>query len=188
MTDKLNLGSGEFRKEGYLNVDFGSVSNPDLEHDLNSFPYPFDADTFATIEADHLLEHLADPMHVMREIHRIGRDGCKVRIRVPHASRGFTHPQHRRGFDVSFPLYFNPEFQGGYEGVPFQLDRLRFKWFGQPYLKKTVLSGPSYYAGYLLGVLIDIAANLSPFLCSRLWCYWVGGFDEIEYRLRVVKD
>ena len=27
-------------------------------------------------------------------------------VKVPHFSRGFTHPDHKRGFDVSFPLFF----------------------------------------------------------------------------------
>ncbi len=187
MAEQLNLGCGEFKKAGYVNVDFGAVSEPDVRHDLNRFPYPFADDSFSRIEADHVLEHLEDPFAVMREIHRVGRDGATVRIRVPHFSRGFTHAEHRRGFDASFPLYFNPTYQGGYQGVPFELRRLRLRWFAQPWLKKGLMPAPVYYAGMAFGAVVDLFANLCPFLCSRLWCFWVGGFEEIEFEFAIRK-
>ena len=68
---KLNLGCGEFKKAGYINVDYYSVTDPDLKHDLDIFPYPFADNEFKLIEADHLLEHLDNPFRVMKELHRI---------------------------------------------------------------------------------------------------------------------
>lgn len=187
MEKKLNLGCGEFKKEGYINVDFFSASNPDIRHDLNKFPYPFADNEFNLIEANHVLEHLANPFMVMKELHRISKNGSVVVIKVPHFSRGFTHPEHKRGFDISFPLYFNPLFPGGYQGVNFELKRMRFSWFGQPYLKKKVFSPFVFCCGYALGNVIDFFANLFPRLCARIWCFWVGGFDEIEFVLSVKK-
>lgn len=181
MYKKLNLGSGEFRKDGYLNVDFGSVGTPDITHDLNIFPYPFDSNQFDLVEADHVIEHLNSPFDVMREIHRITRNGGRVLIRTPHFSRGFIHPEHQRGFDVSFPLYFKPGFRGGYQGVEFELHKLKLRWLAQPYLKKEVVGTFSLALATGLGFVIDIFANLSPMLCSRIWCYLVGGFEEIEF-------
>ncbi|PKL49334.1 MAG: methyltransferase type 11 [Candidatus Riflebacteria bacterium HGW-Riflebacteria-2] len=187
MKNKLNLGCGEFKKDGYVNVDCFSVSEPDVTHDLNSFPYPFEDNSFLVVEADHLLEHLDDPFMVMRELYRISADGCQIKLRMPHFSRGFTHSQHRRGFDVSFPLYFDPTFPGGYQGVPLKLENMTLRWFAQPYLKKRVLPPLFYFGGRTLGRVIDFFANLSPFVCSRLWCFWVGGFEEIEIVFRVEK-
>jgi hypothetical protein len=54
-------------------------------------------------------------------------------------------------------------------------------------MKKTVLSAPLVKVGQGIGAVIDFFANLSPWLCSRLWCYWVGGFEEIEFIFRVTK-
>ena len=187
-TNKLNLGCGEFKKPGYLNVDFGSVSVPDLVHNLEIVPYPFENSSFELVEADHLLEHLDDPFLVMKEIHRITKHGGKVVIRTPHFSRGFTHPEHKRGFDLTFPLYFNPTFPGGYQGVKYELDRIRIRWFAQPDLKRRVLSPIVFKGLQIVGMIIDVFANLSPMVCSRLWCYWVGGFEEIEFRFSVHKD
>ncbi len=185
---KLNLGSGEFPKPGFVNVDYYSRIQPDVVHDLDVIPYPFQEDEFDLVEADHCLEHLRDPFAVMREIHRITKPGGIVRIRVPHFSRGFTHADHKRGFDVTFPYYFDPSFPGGYMGVPFKLRKVRLTWFAQPYLKKAVLSPFVFYGATALGKVLDFLANLSPFLCSRLWCFWVGGFEEVFFEFEVVKE
>ncbi len=187
MSTKLNLGCGEFKKEGYINVDYLSVSEPDIKHNLDVFPYPFEDNTFTLIAADHLLEHLENPFQVMKELHRIAKDGCLIQIKVPHFSRGFTHARHVRGFDVSFPLYFAPSFQGGYQGVALELTKMNLRWFAQPYLKKTVLSSPAFHIGYTLGKIVDFFANISPYACSRIWCFWVGGFEEIEFEFKVNK-
>ncbi len=184
---KLNLGCGEFKKNGYINVDISPLVNPDVIHDLNTFPYPFNNDEFDVIEAEHVLEHLEDPFKVMKELHRIAKNGALVVIKVPHFSRGFTHPEHKRGFDVTFGYYFNPKFRGGYQGVEFELKKTEMRWFGQIYLKKTILNKITFYICYIVGKFIDVLANLNPFLCSKFWCFWVGGFDEIIFHFIVRK-
>lgn len=184
---KLNLGSGEFLKEGFINVDFYSVTKPDVQHDLSKFPYPFPDNEFDHIESDHCLEHLPNPFNVMKEIHRIGKKGASVIIRVPHFSRGFTHAEHKAGFDVTFPYYFKKDFVGGYQGVEFECNKIILKWFAQPYLKKKVLSKPSFYVASVLGWCFDLLANLSPFVCSKLWCFWVGGFEQVEFHFIIKK-
>jgi len=184
---KLNLGSGEFRKEGFINVDYYSISTPDISHDLNQFPYPFEDDYFELIEADHVLEHLTDPFKTMRELRRICTSGAIIHLRVPHFSRGFTHGDHKRGFDVTFPYYFNPKFIPGYQNITLELISMRFRWFAQPYVKKDLFPAAIIFLAQSAGIVIDFFANLSPLLCSRLWCYWVGGFEEIEFVFRVVK-
>lgn len=184
---KLNIGCGAFKKPGFMNLDSDPRTQADVVHDLNIFPYPFSQESFSVIEADHILEHLNNPFKVMNELHRMLIDDGKLVVRVPHFSRGFTHAEHKRGFDVTFPFYFNPTFIGGYTGTHFQLERMRLVWFAQPYLKKRVLSKGEYYLGSLLGTILDTAANLSPTLCSRAWCFWVGGFEEIEFHFRCRK-
>lgn len=184
---KLNLGCGSFYKEGYVNVDFYNTAKTDVIHDLNKFPYPFAENEFEFVEANHVLEHLENPFAVVKEIYRITKAGSNIIIRVPHFSRGFTHADHKRSFDVTFPYYFNPAFIGGYQGIWLKKKSMKMTWFAQPYLKKTVLSPPIYYLAKLMGFFIDSLANISPFLCSRIWCFWVGGFEEIEYHFEVVK-
>src|SRR3990172_5221465 len=84
--DKLNLGCGEFKKPGFVNVDCYPHLNPDVVQDLNQFPYPFPDGRSALVEADHVLEHLENPFRVMRELHRVLKPGGRLVLRVPHFS------------------------------------------------------------------------------------------------------
>ncbi len=188
-TSKLNIGCGKFKKEGYTNVDGYAGFNPDVLHDLDNMPYPFADDTYDLVEADHVLEHLKQPFHALRELYRITKDGGTMIIRVPHFSRGFSHPEHRNGFDVSLPSYFDPKFSARYEDdIVMECISMRMHWAAQPYVKKIALSPFIYYPYFAVGKVIDFLANhlfissrLSTFIASRIWCFWVGGFEEIEY-------
>jgi SAM-dependent methyltransferase len=181
---RINLGCGRFPKPGYHNVDWVEGPGVDAVVDLSNLPLPFPSDTFDEVSADHVLEHLPNAFGTMREIHRVLRPGGRAVIRVPHFSRGMTHAEHERGFDVTFPYYFRPDFQGGYTGTEFETESVRLRWFAQPYLKKTVLSPRTFRVASAVGKVIDVAANLDPLVCSRLWCFAVGGFDEVEFVFR----
>lgn len=126
---KLNLGCGEDQKEGYINVDWSPLAKPDVVHDLNMIPYPFEDNSIDIIEVFHVLEHLDKPFVVMKEFQRILKVGGTLHVKVPHFSRGFTHAEHAHGFDVTFPLYFNKNFtRSGYYGVPLDLKSMRLSW------------------------------------------------------------
>jgi len=181
---RLNIGCGRFPIDGWVNVDVDPSAKADVFHDLNVFPYPFASASAAEIVASHVLEHTADPFATMRELGRIVEPGGTLTVRVPHFSRGFTHADHRRGFDITFPRYFAPDFTGGYSGAPLECDRVRLRWFAQPYLKRRELSAVEFHVARLAGAWFDLWANLSPAIASRLWCFWVGGFEEIEFVFR----
>jgi SAM-dependent methyltransferase len=164
-----------------VNVDNDPRAPADVRHDLEQFPYPFPADSADAIQAFHVLEHLHQPFAAMAEFARILKPGATVTVRVPHFSRGFTHPDHKRGFDVSFPLYFDPQFRGGYSGTELRHQRTTLRWFAQPELKRATIGEGATTLAQGCGAVVDAIAALSPFLASRLWCYWVGGFDEVEF-------
>lgn len=185
---KLNLGCGKFKKEGFVNLDWVESVHPDVVHDLNKFPYPFGDNTFEWVEADHVLEHMENPFGVMKEIHRISAPGAIVIIRVPHFSRGFSHPEHKRGFGATFPYFFQKSFPGDYMGVEFILKKMKFSWFAQKYIKRQILPMHIYITASIFNYLFSFLANLSPILCHSVWCFWVGGFEEIEFVFEVKKD
>lgn len=180
---KLNLGSGHFPKKGYLNVDFNPLEKPDLILDLNN-PKALEvlpSEYFEHIVLDHVLEHLSDVFGTIKQIHRLLAKEGVVEIRVPHFSRGFTHPEHQRSFDVTFPEYMNPKFPGGYIGVELQPVSVKLSWMirfdlKEPYVAKWQLSVLK-----TLNTIINFVANISPTLCSRFWCYYVGGFEQVEF-------
>ena len=85
---------------------------------------------------------------------------------------------------MTFPFYFEPSFKGGFSGTELELVDLRLRWFAQPYLKRDVLGSVTFALASGAGRIIDAGARLSPYFCSRLWAFWVGGFDEIEFVFR----
>ncbi len=182
--NKLNLGCGLFKKEGYVNVDFEDRVNPDIVLDLNNLEgyKRFEDEEFDEINMSHVLEHLNNPFDIMKELHRILKPNGLLIIEVPHFSRGFSHSQHARGFDVTFPYYYDHRFSGGYYGINFDLVDMRLSWMTQFELKRQVVSNPIiFYVSKFINKLITFLANLSPYLCSRIWCFWVGGFEEIKF-------
>jgi SAM-dependent methyltransferase len=178
---RINIGCGRFPMPGWVNVDIDPAAAADVFHDLDVFPYPFEAASADEIMASHVLEHTADPFATMREFARVLKPGGTLTVRVPHFSRGFTHADHRRGFDVTFPRYFSPDFSGGYSGTALDCDGVRLHWLAQPYLKRRELSPLSFHLACAAGSWFDFWAGLSPEIASRLWCFWVGGFEEVEF-------
>ena len=183
---RLNLGCGQYPREGFLNVDIDPLAQADLILDLDnpeSFKL-FAPASFDLIIMDHVLEHLDDVFGTIVAVHRILEPGGRLEVRVPHFSRGITHPQHRHGFDVTFPEYVNPRFTGGYIGVPLELVSMRLEYMIRWDLKAPFTS--PWQASILkqLNRGLSSLANLQPYVCSRFWCYLVGGFEQIEYIFR----
>lgn len=85
---KLNLGCGNNRKEGYVNVDREAACAPDQVVDLEQIPWPWPDDVAEEVVMSHVLEHLGRDVKtyfaIMRELWRICRPGALVRIVVPH--------------------------------------------------------------------------------------------------------
>ena len=93
----LNLGSGKNRSiPGAVTIDIVPDTLPDMVHDLNNFPWPFDDDTFEAIHCMDVIEHLEDVVKTMEEMHRISRVGARVYIATPHFScaNSYTDPTH----------------------------------------------------------------------------------------------
>jgi hypothetical protein len=187
---KLNLGCGEDYKEWYWNVDFHDHFKVDQVLDLNKLPYPFEANTFDEILAYHILEHLNNPFDIMKELHRISKHNAIIHIKVPHFSRGFTHSEHKAGFDVTFPYYFNPSFtKSGFFGVHFDLQQMRLNYSVFFHLMKYMKVNPIIiFLTKIAHHFFSFLANLSPIFCSRIWCFWVGGFEEIEFKFITKKN
>ncbi|MCB9655697.1 MAG: methyltransferase domain-containing protein [Deltaproteobacteria bacterium] len=179
---RLNLGCGQFARPGFLNVDIIPEAHADVFMDLND-PASYAAlpeNHFEMIVADHLLEHLNDVFGVMRALNRLTRPGGIIEIRVPHFSRGMTHPQHTHCFDVSFPEYFKPSFKG-YIGVELDLVRMRLDYMVRFDLKAPFASRRQIRVLETVNRIVSGLANAQPYACSRFWCQLVGGFEQVEF-------
>jgi len=85
---RLNLGCGNRKLLGFLNVDKFAACAPDQQVDLEALPWPWADESVAEVAMIHVLEHLgAQPdlyLGILKELWRVCRHGAEVRIVVPH--------------------------------------------------------------------------------------------------------
>ena len=107
----LDVGCGNDKLPGAIGIDRSADTKADVVHDLDSFPWPFEADAFDVIRCQDVVEHLDDVIRVMEELHRIAKPGAEIRIRVPHFSsvQAYTDPTHRHFFSTESFHYFLPD-------------------------------------------------------------------------------
>lgn len=100
---RLNLGCGFDHKPGAVNVDKHDNCNPDVVHDLNAFPYPWDDNSVDGIEMFHVLEHLIDWWGALDECARILKPGATLEIKVPDPSNddALCCRDHRHTFSIN---------------------------------------------------------------------------------------
>lgn len=86
--NNYNLGCGNNKIEGYINVDKESTYNPDKIMDLEVFPWDIKSNSADKVVLTHVLEHLGtnpeDFLNVMKELYRITRPFGEIEITVPH--------------------------------------------------------------------------------------------------------
>jgi hypothetical protein len=111
---KLNLGCGTNKVPGYVNVD--RAHGPDVVHDLEVFPWPWPDSSIKEIRAHHVLEHLGRTpeafISVMKEMHRVCRNGAKVEIVVPHPRHDdfLNDPTHVRPITLNVMALFSKSY------------------------------------------------------------------------------
>ena len=148
---------------------------------MESYPWPLPNGHFEYIILDHVLEHLTDLESTIKEIEKLLQKDGILEIKVPHFSRGFTHWDHKRGFDVTFTIYFDPSTSGSFKNTQLKPVSTKLRWFSQPDLKKKHLSTTSYFFGSTLGFVFDFIGNINLYFTSMLLSYWVRGYEEIEF-------
>ncbi len=127
----LNLGCGHAKLDfpeaatarEVIGIDISPNSQADILHDLDSVPYPCDADSFDLVIMQDVIEHVRDVPAVLNEVYRVVRHGGIVRIRTPHYSSYYAYndPTHLHffgalvfdGFDAANPnvLYSQARFR-----------------------------------------------------------------------------
>jgi ubiquinone/menaquinone biosynthesis C-methylase UbiE len=170
MTARLNLGCGADRKEGWINVDYNRAYNPDVVHDFDCRPYPFEAEQFDRIYCSHVLEHVEDLFGTLDELLRIlKRDGV-IHVRVPHFSNGngYNDLTHRRFFG----WYTFRQMVDGYYNRPFgfRIAKQRFNFLAERHV--------------VANVAFSWIFNIMPKQVYERFLCWVVPVGEIELELR----
>lgn len=112
----LSLGCSRKPRDNAVNIDRVAELNPEIVHDLDRIPWPLPDDQFMEVYAEDVLEHCADVLAIMEEIHRVCRNGAIVRITTPHFSsaNSFTDPTHRQHLGYFSFDYFTGDHQFGF--------------------------------------------------------------------------
>lgn len=82
--NKLEIGSGNKPKEGYLHFDIRNIKQTDIVGDARELP--FEDNSFEEVFSRFFLEHLprADAMKVLIEMNRVIKKNGKIEIIVPN--------------------------------------------------------------------------------------------------------
>lgn len=95
----LGAGIGWNKQPNQTLVDILPIEGIDIVTDLNE-PWPFEDNSFDSIIAIHLIEHLKDLLHFMGEAHRVLRSGGTLYIETPIAGEDpdleYADPTHIR--------------------------------------------------------------------------------------------
>ena len=113
---KLNLGCGDKKVAGYVNVD--KYGNPDLRIDLNIFPWPWKDNSIDEIYSYGYFEHAIQFMRTWRESHRVLIPNGILHLVVPHARSAQTPwpEQHLHQFSIytfKHHLMYDFDYAGG---------------------------------------------------------------------------
>jgi SAM-dependent methyltransferase len=105
---KLNIGSSDRTKEGFVNLDIIAKQGVDIVCDLND-GIPLKDNVVTEVYAGHVLEHVDDIVKIMEEIYRVCRAGAIIKIKVPYFKSigAFKDPTHRRFFTEETFYYFS---------------------------------------------------------------------------------
>ncbi len=189
---RLDIGCLFHKLPGYIGVDIEPGPQVDVVADMHRLP--FRTSSAESIHTRHTLEHVRDPLVCISELYRVCRSGGRITVIVPHYSNPayWSDLTHLRPFSARSFEYFDLD-HSRRAGFPIYLPDVDIKtrsirlifWPERIYINKTPLKR---FVLHFLDKLFSGLASWNPFLCERLWCFWVGGFYEVSFELEPVKQ
>ena len=183
MTKILDVGCGVNKYKGAIGLDYNSLTDADVIHDLGQFPYPFEDNEFDLIVSFHVIEHVPDVMALITELYRITKNGGRVRFVTPHYSNPdwASDPTHRNHFNSYSFNTFVPE-------------KREFKFYTQVNLRpiKTVVTLLNLWRALGFEFLVNMDNGFPRFrFLRKFWehylCNIIRG-KELQFEFEVVKD
>ncbi len=175
MKFKLNLGCGKDIRKDYINVDYYKHPAIDVVHDLNIFPYPFEENKFDEILLLDILEHLDDSQKCIRELWRISKNNCRIKITVPHYAsvNAWGDMTHKRSFSQNSMKHFDINAKDGKSLEFYQKEKFNVD------IKLII---PKIYKIFGIGLFIKYL----PKIYERFFAY-ILPIQGLEFYLKVVK-
>ncbi|MCD4781646.1 MAG: class I SAM-dependent methyltransferase [Candidatus Omnitrophica bacterium] len=97
---KLIIGSAGKKHPDAITLDIDPEHHPDVVHNIETSPWPFEDNAFQKIVAHHILEHVSQLSVVMSEMHRVCAQDGEIHIEVPHHTSWMA-------YDPAHLTYFN---------------------------------------------------------------------------------
>ena len=122
----LDLGCGPNKFPGSIGADMNPDTAADVLCHIDQGALPFRDNSFDEVRALHVIEHVADVIKTMEELHRITRPGGTIFLVTPHYTdfSSFRDPTHRWHLNTYSFLYFYP---GGMHGRDMWYTRVRLR-------------------------------------------------------------
>lgn len=140
----LHFGSGSAKLPGSTTIDILDLPGVDVVHDLDSFPWPFEDNSFDLIYGHNVLEHLEDIVAAMEEIHRLLKPGGRLLVAVPYfrSPDAFTDSTHEHFFTSRSLDYYvaTNSTLSGYQYTKKRFTKIGF-WYGWPQPSRNPLVG-----------------------------------------------
>lgn len=123
----LDLGGRFHKKPGVVSVD---LKDSDVVADLNEV-WPFEDNSVGCIIANDFIEHLRNPLHLMKEAHRVLCDGGIFLISVPSTDgRGaFQDPTHVSFWNENSFWYYTRVEQATFIDTPVRFQNVHLKTY-----------------------------------------------------------
>lgn len=182
---KLNLGCGNKLLDDYINLDVVDYGG-NLIHDLNSFPYPFEDNTFDEIIASHILEHLQNFNKVITELYRISKPNAIIKVYAPFFlnTKYFGDPDHKIPFSIR--TFDNYEYIENKKLKFYEKWKLNHRTNYQTSAKFEILEKRFNVSNFAPLKWLNPIVNLEPVIYERLFAGILSP-EEVIFVLRVVK-
>ena len=107
----LDVGCGRNKRPGAIGIDRNRDTAADVVADIDSGKLPFQDGVFGEVWLVHVIEHVADVIATVEEVHRISRPGGRIVIETPHYTdfSSFCDPTHRWHLNSFSFRYFTEE-------------------------------------------------------------------------------
>ena len=190
---KLNLGSGSDYRDDWVNADFSDSPEVKIDRkmDFTKLPLNIADGEFDYIFSAHTLEHLSGTLTpLMIELWRGLSPNGILEIRVPHFSHysALTGFEHRNVFSINgFSIFTDTSYFKHIPGFP-EFKKPLFSTVSAKLKHQRTDDGNRFLVNkncyYYVANFISKLANINTNACEKIWCYWVGGFQEMQIILK----
>lgn len=180
---KLNLGAGDQRFEGFVNIDYDKNANPDYCFNMETDPWPFEDNSVDQVIAHHVLEHMGEGyFHCLQELYRVCEHGAMIDILVPHHRHDYflDDPTHRRPITLNGLRLFSKKYNDLCREQNARSSRLGY-YYGVDFEVTDYLEIPSeFYIKYFEG---KPKTEVEQYMSER-----ANIIEEVHIKLTVIKD